>query len=287
MSLPVYVPPPRQSRRERFAAWRHTRPFWGGLWAIVAGVYLWSLTAAPVGVVVIQGVAGISSIVICLVCVIVALAVWAQPQIRVIGGGIVIVLGLAAILLTNLGGFLVGTLMALHGGASMIAWKPVVKRWTRPEPQTVPALATSGAVSELVGRMGPDGGAPAADPAHDTVDLTDDLAADLGADPTDPTDDVTDRPADDGTAPVGADTADETADPADPADTADTADTADAADDVPAVRPTAPRPGGMAAGMTILPSSAPAPSTPSTPSDPDGPPAPAGPASASSTSVIR
>ena len=268
MSLPVYVPPPRQSRRERFAAWRHTRPFWGGLWAIVAGVYLWSLTAAPVGVVVIQGVAGISSIVICLVCVIVALAVWAQPQIRVIGGGIVIVLGLAAILLSNLGGFIVGTLMALHAGASMIAWKPVVKRWTRPEPQTVPALATTGAVSELVGRMGPDGGAPAADPAHDTVDLTDDLTDVVRADEPD-------KPADDGAAPVAADAVDAPA----PA-----VDAPAAAVDVPTERPTAPRPGGMAAGMTILPSSAPAPSTPP---DPDGPPAPAGPASASSTSVVR
>ncbi|WP_088286321.1 DUF6114 domain-containing protein, partial [Kineosporia sp. A_224] len=139
MSLPVYTPPPREpltwrSRRERFAQWRGTRPFWGGVWTIVAGVYLWGLTAAPIGVVVIQGVAGISAIVICLVYILLTLVAWTQPQLRVVTGGIVIVLALAAILLTNLGGFIVGTLMGLHGGASMIAWKPFVRRWSRPTP---------------------------------------------------------------------------------------------------------------------------------------------------------
>ncbi|MBI4939192.1 MAG: hypothetical protein HY830_00405 [Actinobacteria bacterium] len=139
MSLPVYTPPPREpvtwrSRRERFAQWRGSRPFWGGVWTIVAGVYLWGLTAAPIGVVVIQGVAGISAIVICLVYILVTLVAWTQPQLRVVTGGIVIVLALAAILLTNLGGFIVGTLMGLHGGASMIAWKPFVRRWSRPTP---------------------------------------------------------------------------------------------------------------------------------------------------------
>ena len=139
MSLPVYTPPPREpvtwrGRRERFARWRGTRPFWGGVWTIVAGIYLWGLTAAPIGVVVIQGVAGVSAIVICLVYVLLTLVAWSQPQLRVVTGGIVIVLALAAILLTNLGGFIVGTLMGLHGGASMIAWKPFVRRWTRPTP---------------------------------------------------------------------------------------------------------------------------------------------------------
>ena len=236
MSLPVYTPPPREpvtwrSRRERFAQWRGTRPFWGGAWTIVAGVYLWSLTAAPIGVVVIQGVGAISAIVICLVYILMALVAWSQPQLRVVTGGIVIVLALAAIFLTNLGGFIVGTLMGLHGGASMIAWKPFVRRWTRPTPPD----GITAPVTVLVNR---------ADDEQGTTGAGADVAAESPADA--PSDAPAETPD-----PTAAD--DVPAAPAEPAD------------DAPAAPRTPPRGTGMAPGLTILPSSPPPPAAPDGP----------------------
>lgn len=236
MSLPVYTPPPREpvtwrSRRERFAQWRGTRPFWGGVWTIVAGVYLWGLTAAPIGVVVIQGVAGISAIVICLVYILLTLVAWSQPQLRVVTGGIVIVLALAAILLTNLGGFIVGTLMGLHGGASMIAWKPFVRRWSRPTPPD----GVTAPVTVLVNRADDEQDATAAG-----ADAAGDAPADAAADAPDGTQDTT--------------TADDAA-----------AAPAEPADDAPAAPRTPPRGTGMAPGLTILPSSPPPPVAPEGP----------------------
>lgn len=147
MSLPAYTPPPKEqvtwrTRRERFRAWRHSRPFWGGLWTLVAGWEMYALTAAPFKVVLLQGVAGISAILICAVFTLLAITVWVQPQLRVVAGFVVVFLAIASVLLTNLGGFLVGMLLGLHGGASMIAWKPFVQRWQRPTPATDVAPVT-------------------------------------------------------------------------------------------------------------------------------------------------
>lgn len=111
-----------------FRTWRRSRPFWGGVTAILAGLELYGLTAAPFSLMVIQGVAGISALVICVLLILLAVVTWLQPHLRTATGLSIVVLSLASILLTNLGGFLLGMLLGLHGGASIAAWKPLEGR---------------------------------------------------------------------------------------------------------------------------------------------------------------
>ncbi len=115
---------PRRTWKQRFRQWRLERPFWGGFWAVVAGVWIYGIARAPFALVVVQGVAGISAIILGIVFVVLALGVWFQPQLRVLVGVLLIVLSIAAIMLTNLGGFLLGTLLGLHAGASLITGQP-------------------------------------------------------------------------------------------------------------------------------------------------------------------
>lgn len=110
----------------QFTGWRRTRPFWPGAIAMLGGIELYSVTAVPFSLLVVQGVAGIASLIIGLLIVLLAGLTWFQPQLRTVTGLIIVVLGLASILLSNLGGFLIGMVLALHGGATMMAWKPRV-----------------------------------------------------------------------------------------------------------------------------------------------------------------
>lgn len=110
--------------RERFRYWRRSRPFWGGVTAIVAGVEMYALTAVPFSLMVIQGIAGVSALLIMILMVVLALVSWYQPHLRLVTGLIIVILALASILLTNLGGFLIGMLLGVHSGASIAAWRP-------------------------------------------------------------------------------------------------------------------------------------------------------------------
>lgn len=110
--------------RQSFQQWRRSRPFWGGVTAIIAGIELYGLTAAPFQLMVIQGVAGISALLLAILFTVLAVVTWFQPQLRVVTGLVIVVLALASILLTNLGGFLVGMLLGIHSGASIAAWEP-------------------------------------------------------------------------------------------------------------------------------------------------------------------
>jgi hypothetical protein len=104
--------------------WRGTRPFWGGLTAVVAAVEIYGVTAVPLSLVVVQGVAGISAIILAMCLAALGLLTWFDPRLRAVTGTLVIVLSLASIVLTNLGGFLVGAMLGLHAGVSMLAWRP-------------------------------------------------------------------------------------------------------------------------------------------------------------------
>ncbi|HET9653844.1 MAG TPA: DUF6114 domain-containing protein, partial [Kineosporiaceae bacterium] len=122
--MSLSTPVPRPPRRQGFRDWRRSRPFWGGVTAILAGIELYALTAVPFSLMVIQGIAGISALLIMVIFITLAVVTWFQPQLRLVTGLIIVILALASILLTNLGGFLIGMLLGIHSGASIAAWKP-------------------------------------------------------------------------------------------------------------------------------------------------------------------
>lgn len=111
--------------RSRWRGWRRGRPFWGGLAVVVAGVEIGAIPLAPLKVMLLQGTAGIPSVVLALVLLVLGLSAWFAPQYRGLAGILTVLLAAAALVLSNLGGFLIGTLLGVIGGALIFAWRPV------------------------------------------------------------------------------------------------------------------------------------------------------------------
>lgn len=110
--------------RERFRRWRRTRPFWGGLLAIIAGLELISIPLAPLGLALYQGLAGIASWFAGVLLIAVGVLVWLQPHHRLFFGILAVLLSLLSFLTSNLGGLLLGMLLGMVGGALIFAWAP-------------------------------------------------------------------------------------------------------------------------------------------------------------------
>ncbi|MGP3948166.1 DUF6114 domain-containing protein [Streptomyces sp. 7N604] len=114
--------------RPRFRAWRGSRPFWAGLLTILGGVPIAYLPYAnlKVGQLTIRmaTTAGAGSLIIGVLLVTLGLTMWFHHIVRVFAGVATILLALVSIPVSNLGGFLVGFLLSLIGGALSIAWAP-------------------------------------------------------------------------------------------------------------------------------------------------------------------
>ncbi|WP_251066947.1 DUF6114 domain-containing protein [Streptomyces sp. ISL-36] len=110
--------------RKRFRRWRRSRPFWGGLAAALAGAEICALPLAPLKAMLTQGVAGIPSVLMGLVMIVLGVSVWFAPHYRTLAGVVTTLIATAALVLSNLGGFLVGTLLGILGGGLMFAWQP-------------------------------------------------------------------------------------------------------------------------------------------------------------------
>jgi hypothetical protein len=106
--------------------WRRSRPFWGGLLIVLAGVELlsipFSLDALPL--IVHSAQAGLTYL-ISTTMIVLGLLVWAQPAQRMFLGVMAILLSIASVLYANVGGLLIGMILGLAGGSLAVAWAPV------------------------------------------------------------------------------------------------------------------------------------------------------------------
>ncbi|HEX8869774.1 MAG TPA: DUF6114 domain-containing protein [Lentzea sp.] len=109
-----------------FTAWRRGRPFWAGLF-VAAGAFI-ILFPPFVGVklgdmvISIKTIGGVSALLIGTLLAICAVSLWLQPKFRLAAGIVTVLLSLVALVVTNLGGFLMGTILSLLGGALAVAW---------------------------------------------------------------------------------------------------------------------------------------------------------------------
>ncbi|WP_017540035.1 DUF6114 domain-containing protein [Nocardiopsis halophila] len=113
-----------------FRDWRRTRPFWGGLLVIVAGVEMMVAPAAqtlvmPLNLVIYAGIAGISVYLIGLLLMALGVLAWVQPQQRLFYGVVSSLLSVASFVTANFGGFVIGMLLGIVGGAMIFSWSPV------------------------------------------------------------------------------------------------------------------------------------------------------------------
>lgn len=114
--------------RRGFRTWRGNRPFWAGLFTIAGGVpiayfpyanmHLGNMTLAM------STTAGAGSLIIGILLITLGLTMWFHHIVRVFAGVAAILLALISIPVANIGGFLIGFLFALLGGALSVSWAP-------------------------------------------------------------------------------------------------------------------------------------------------------------------
>lgn len=120
--------------RASFRAWRRSRPFWGGLLLILAGLELLAipllslLIHAAVKVVIYVGIAGVFGILFGGLLVACGLLAWFHPVQRVFYAIVGVLLALGSFIVTNLGGFFLGMLLGVVGASLMFGWAPVAPR---------------------------------------------------------------------------------------------------------------------------------------------------------------
>jgi hypothetical protein len=114
--------------RRNFRTWRGTRPFWAGLFVMFAGLPIGYFPYADLHIgnltMTMATTAGAGSLIIGVLLGVLGLCLWFQRHIQIFCGVAAILLGLVSIPVSNLGGFFVGFLFALIGGAMAIAWAP-------------------------------------------------------------------------------------------------------------------------------------------------------------------
>ena len=122
------------SRRRAFRIWRRSRPFWGGLLLLLAGLemlaipLLSELAHAPVKVIIYIGIGGVFGVLIGSLLVACGLLSWFHPSQRVFYAIAGVLLAVVSFVATNLGGFFVGMLLGVTGGSLSFAWAPVAGR---------------------------------------------------------------------------------------------------------------------------------------------------------------
>jgi hypothetical protein len=114
--------------RLRFRHWRWQRPFWAGLWTLLAGLPIAYFPYAnlTLGQLTIRmgTPAGSGSLIIGVLLFLLGLTMWFQQAVRVFAGVASIMLALVSLVVSNIGGFLMGFLLALFGGAMALSWMP-------------------------------------------------------------------------------------------------------------------------------------------------------------------
>ncbi|MEZ7003974.1 DUF6114 domain-containing protein [Streptomyces sp. AD55] len=115
-------------RRQQFRAWRGTRPFWAGLFVALAGLPIAYFPYAHLQIghltLAMATTAGAGSLIIGVLLIVLGISLWFQKHVQVFAGVAAILLALVSLPVSNLGGFLIGFLLALIGGAMAVSWAP-------------------------------------------------------------------------------------------------------------------------------------------------------------------
>ncbi|WP_250400809.1 DUF6114 domain-containing protein [Streptomyces cellostaticus] len=127
-------------RRLQFRAWRGTRPFWAGLLVLLSGFPIMYFPYAHLQVghltLAMSTTAGAGSLIIGVLLVVLGVSLWFQKHVRTFAGVAAILLGLVSLPVSNFGGFIVGFLLALVGGAMAVSWAPGVPAAPESAPET-------------------------------------------------------------------------------------------------------------------------------------------------------
>ncbi|MBO1413167.1 DUF6114 domain-containing protein [Streptomyces sp. FH025] len=120
---------PAQWVRRVFRTFRRTRPFYGGLLAMIAGLPIMYFPYAKLSLggmtVAMATTGGAGALIIGVLLIVLGLTAWFQPAVRIFAGIATILLTLVSIPVSNLGGFGLAILPGLIGGGLMVSWAPL------------------------------------------------------------------------------------------------------------------------------------------------------------------
>lgn len=100
------------------------RPAWGGVLTVAAGLALLLLPGGSMAVVLLPGLAGVSGFLFGAGLCVLGLFLLFQPRSHAFAGTAAVLVALASLVTTNIGGFGVGLALGIIGGALGFAWSP-------------------------------------------------------------------------------------------------------------------------------------------------------------------
>lgn len=148
-----------------FRDFRYTRPFWAGLFTMLAGGEILLFPLTPISSLIQLGIGAISGVLFGVGLVVLGLFMWFSPPNRTLAGVLTILIALASFITTNLGGLIVGMLLGLVGGGLCLAWTP------KAAPPKRPKKRRRFPWSKGPGNGPPGRGVPPEDPAEATTEV--------------------------------------------------------------------------------------------------------------------
>ncbi|MFC3848729.1 DUF6114 domain-containing protein [Corynebacterium hansenii] len=118
-------------RGRSFTKWRKERPFGAGLCMILGGAVILTptyLTIEIQGILInIATISGVSTLLIGVLLIVCGVLTWRGGDVRILTGVTALILAIVALPTSNFGGFILGTGLALVGGALALSWSPEEK----------------------------------------------------------------------------------------------------------------------------------------------------------------
>ena len=114
---------PRPRTQSRFRRWRKSRPFWGGLLTMIAGAEIALVTGTAYELILVSR-SVVYAIAVGVVIAVFGLTMWLSPVLSKLLGLLTLVAALVSFVSSNLGGFLLGMVLAIVGGGLSFAWQP-------------------------------------------------------------------------------------------------------------------------------------------------------------------
>ena len=109
-----------------FRRWRRGRPFWGGLFTLLAGLQIYASSQLTLGGLQLRvGLEGALTYLIPAALILAGILVWLTPAQRIFYGVLTALISVYALIGVNLGGFFLGTIFGIIGGALSASWTAV------------------------------------------------------------------------------------------------------------------------------------------------------------------